>query len=68
MICFNPLPLIFIPFMVRRIRRGRISLFIIAEFAVCTAFLIMYPLIPQRAVADPGATCRGAGGDGRSGI
>ncbi|MBO7113880.1 MAG: DUF4105 domain-containing protein [Bacteroidaceae bacterium] len=47
-ICLNPLPLIFLPFMVRKIRRGRISLFIIAEFAVCTAFLVMYPFIPQR--------------------
>jgi hypothetical protein len=47
-IIFNPLPLVFIPFMIRKIRHGRISLFIIAEFAVCTLFLLLKPAIPQK--------------------
>lgn len=46
-ICLNPLPLFFIPFMVHRIRKGKISLFIIGEFTVCTAFLLLTPAIPQ---------------------
>ena len=47
-IILNPLPLFFIPFMIRRSRRGKLSLFMICEFAVCTAFLILLPAIPQR--------------------
>ena len=46
-ICFNPLPLLFIPFMVHRIRRGKISYFMFAEFTVCSAFLLFKPVIPQ---------------------
>jgi len=47
-ICLNPLPLIFLPFVIRRIRRGRIPVFLFCEFAVCTAFLILLPAIPQK--------------------
>lgn len=46
-ICFNPLPLIFIPFMIRRSRYGKVSAFMICEFIVCTAFLLLSPAIPQ---------------------
>ena len=44
----NPLPLLFIPFIIRRSRRKKISIFMGCEFAVCTAFLLMIPAIPQR--------------------
>ncbi|MBO7112248.1 MAG: DUF4105 domain-containing protein [Bacteroidaceae bacterium] len=44
----NPLPLVFIPFFIRRSRRKKISVFMICEFAVCTAFLLIIPAIPQR--------------------
>ena len=44
----NPLPLFFIPFVIRRSRRKKISIFMACEFAVCTAFLLMIPAIPQR--------------------
>lgn len=47
-IILNPLPLFFIPFIIRRSRRKKLSVFIICEFAVCTAFLILLPAIPQR--------------------
>lgn len=47
-ICFNPLPLIFIPFIIYRSRRTKISAFMICEFAVCTAFLLLSPAIPQK--------------------
>ena len=47
-ICINPLPLPFLPFMIRRIRHGKVSIFIICEFVVCTAFLLLLPAIPQR--------------------
>lgn len=47
-VCLNPLPLIFIPFMIRKIRHGRIPIFAICEFAVCTAFLLLSPVIPQK--------------------
>ena len=46
-IIFNPLPLIAIPFMVRNIRRGRPDIFLAVEFAVCTAFVLFYPAMPQ---------------------
>ena len=46
--CLNPLPLVFLPFMIHKTRKGRISVFMICEFAVCTSFLILYPLIPQK--------------------
>ena len=46
-ICLNPLPLLFIPFMIRRIRHGKVSVFMICEFIVCTAFLLLSPAIPQ---------------------
>ena len=44
----NPLPLVFIPFFIRRSRHKKISVFMICEFAVCTAFLLIIPAIPQR--------------------
>ena len=47
-ICLNPLPLIFLPFMIHKAKRNRISVFVICEFAVCTAFLVFSPAIPQR--------------------
>ena len=47
-IILNPLPLFFIPFIIRKSRRKKISVFIICEFAVCTAFLILLPVIPQK--------------------
>lgn len=46
-ICLNPLPLLFIPFIIYKSRRGKVSAFMICEFAVCTAFLLMSPAIPQ---------------------
>ena len=46
-ICLNPLPLIFIPFVIHKSRHGKVSAFIICEFAVCTAFLLLSPAIPQ---------------------
>lgn len=47
-ICLNPLPLIFIPFIIYKSRHGKVSAFVICEFAVCTAFLLFSPAIPQR--------------------
>ena len=47
-ICFNPLPLVFIPFMLRQIGKGKLSVFVICEFVVCTVFLILSPVIPQK--------------------
>jgi len=46
-ICFNPLPLIFMPFTIRNLRRGRPDLFLIANFIICTAFLLFARIIPQ---------------------
>ena len=47
-ICLNPLPLFFLPFIIRRIRHKQIPVFLLAEFTVCTAFLILSPAIPQK--------------------
>ena len=47
-ICLNPLPLIFMPFIVRKFRKGGISVFVICEMVVCTAFLLLYPAMPQK--------------------
>ncbi len=47
-ICLNPLPLLFLPFMIRRIRKGKVSVFIVCEFVICTAFLLFSAVIPQR--------------------
>ncbi len=47
-ICLNPLPLFLIPFMIHRIRRHRLSFFLLGEFIVCTAFLLFQPVIPQK--------------------
>ena len=47
-ICLNPLPLLFLPFTIRRIRKGRIPLFLIADFAVCMSFLVFTYVIPQK--------------------
>lgn len=47
-ICLNPLPLIFLPFMIHKSRHDRISVFIICESAVCSAFLLLSPVIPQK--------------------
>ena len=47
-ICLNPLPLFFIPFIIHKSRHGKISVFIICEFVVGTAFLLLSPAIPQR--------------------
>lgn len=47
-ICLNPIPLVFLPFMIHRIRHRHISFFLIAEFIVCTAFLVLSSVIPQR--------------------
>ena len=46
-ICLNPLPLLFLPFMVHKSRHNRISVFIICEFIVCLTFLLCTPAIPQ---------------------
>lgn len=46
-ICLNPLPLILLPFMIHRSRKGRISVMIVCEFVICTAFLLFSPVIPQ---------------------
>ncbi len=43
-ICFNPLPLLFLPFMIIRSRHGRVPVFAICEFAVCSAFLLLSPV------------------------
>lgn len=47
-ICFNPIPLFFIPFIIHKSRHGKVSAFVICEFIVCTAFLLFSPAIPQR--------------------
>ena len=47
-ICLNPLPLVFLPLAIRKIRHNKVSIFIICEFIVCGAFLIFSPAIPQR--------------------
>jgi len=46
-IILNPLPLVFIPFFLKKCRQGKISIFIIGEAVVCTAFLLFSPAIPQ---------------------
>ena len=46
-ICLNPLPLIFLPFVINRIKKGKISVFMICEFVICTTFLLLSPAIPQ---------------------
>ena len=46
-VCLNPLPLLFLPFMVYKTRRKRISVFTLCEFIFCTAFLLFQPVIPQ---------------------
>lgn len=46
-ICLNPLPLILLPFFIKKSRKGKVSLFIISEALVCTAFLLFSPAIPQ---------------------
>jgi hypothetical protein len=47
-ICLNPLPLIFLPFVIHRIRKGRVPIFLIADFAVCLSFLVLTSVIPQK--------------------
>ena len=47
-ICLNPLPLLFLPFTVYRIRHKKFSTLIFCEFVICTAFLICSPAIPQK--------------------
>lgn len=47
-ICFNPLPLIFLPLFIRRCRQGKVSVYNICECVVCTAFLLFSPAIPQQ--------------------
>ncbi|MBO7417247.1 MAG: DUF4105 domain-containing protein [Bacteroidaceae bacterium] len=46
-ICLNPLPLIFIPFAIHKIRKPRISILLVAEFLVCTSFIVFSGIIPQ---------------------
>lgn len=46
-ICLNPLPLIFLPFAIRKIRKGRLSIFMVYQCLVSTAFLLFLPAIPQ---------------------
>ena len=46
-ICLNPLPLILLPFFIRKNRYGKVSLFIICEAVVNIAFLLFSPAIPQ---------------------
>lgn len=46
-ICLNPLPLLFMPFAIRKVRQKRVSLFYIAELVVCLTFLILSNVIPQ---------------------
>ena len=47
-ICLNPLPLLFLPFIIRRIRKDKVPIFLIADFAVCLSFLILTSVIPQK--------------------
>ena len=46
-ICLNPLPLILIPFFIRKCRSCKVSIFIICEAVVNIAFLLFSPAIPQ---------------------
>ena len=46
-IVLNPLPLVLIPFFLKKCRQGKVSVFIIGEAVVCTAFLLFSPAIPQ---------------------
>lgn len=46
-IVLNPLPLVLIPFFLKKSRQGKVSIFIIGEAVVCTAFLLFSPAIPQ---------------------
>lgn len=46
-ICLNPLPLLIIPFAIHKIRKSHISVFLIADFIVCTSFLFLSSVIPQ---------------------
>lgn len=43
----NPLPLVFLPFAVSRIRKGRMDWFMPAEFILCAAFAAFSGVIPQ---------------------
>lgn len=47
-LCLNPLPLFFLPFMVHKSRHKQVSAFIICEFVICTAFLLVAAAIPQK--------------------
>ena len=46
-ICLNPLPLLFIPFVIHKIRKSHIPVFLIIDFLICTAFLACSGVIPQ---------------------
>lgn len=46
-ICLNPLPLILLPFFIRKSRHAKVSVFIICEAVVNIAFLLFSPAIPQ---------------------
>lgn len=46
-ICLNPLPLIFLPFAILKTRKGKVSVFFLAEAIICTAFILFTPAIPQ---------------------
>ena len=46
-ICFNPIPLFFLPFAIHKIRKSHISFMLVADFMVCTFFLAFSSVIPQ---------------------
>ena len=46
-ICFNPIPLFFLPFAIHKIRKSHISFMLVADFMVCTSFLAFSSVIPQ---------------------
>ena len=47
-IVFHPLHLLCIPFMLKRIRKQRLSLYLMANLIVLTFFIALWPVIPQR--------------------
>lgn len=47
-IILNPLPLIFLPWMIHRVRKGKKCLYDVVNAAVLTLFIAFLPLIPQK--------------------
>ena len=46
-ICLNPLPLLWLPFAIRNIRKARVSVFLMVNFMICALFLAFSRIIPQ---------------------